>query len=153
MKNQFKIPVLREITIKYHRKMKQSSKISKSEDASSVARQIYKLSGSNIELKEYFFVMFLDRANNILGYLKLSEGGISSTTVDNKLLFSTALKSLASGIILVHNHPTGNKYPSETDKQMTKKIKEQASIFDILVLDHIILTCSEYYSFADEGLV
>lgn len=106
-----------------------------------------------IELQEEFKLLLLNRANKLLGIYHLSKGGTSSTIVDNKLVFSVALKCQASGIILAHNHPSGNLRPSEADKQVTRKVKKGGEYLDITLLDHVILTKDGYFSFADEGLL
>lgn len=102
---------------------------------------------------EEFWVLFLDRQNVIKAKKKISSGGVSSTVVDSKIIFKHALDYLASSIILVHNHPTGNKSASQQDISLTKKIKSGAELLDISLLDHIILAGDEYYSFADEGIL
>jgi len=106
-----------------------------------------------IELQEEFKVLILNRANEVLGVYPLSRGGTTSTIVDSKLLFSVALKCNAAGIILAHNHPSGNLKPSQPDISLTSKIKEAASLFEISLLDHIIVTKEKYFSFADESLL
>jgi len=140
-----------EITLSYTRKTFSQTKVNSSDNASKFAREVYANSEAVIDLKEYFFVIYLNRANETIGYLKVAEGGVHQTTVDSKLIFATALKSLASGIILVHNHPSGNTKPSETDLQLTKRICEAAKLLDLAVLDHIILTSEAYHSFVDNG--
>jgi len=104
---------------------------------------------NTIELQEEFKVLLLNRNNQILGIYSLSKGGVSGTIVDSKLLFSVALKANASGIILVHNHPSSNTSPSEVDKAITNKIKQASKLLDIQLLDHLIITKKGYYSFAD----
>jgi DNA repair protein RadC len=106
-----------------------------------------------IACQEEFLVMFLNRSNNIIGIQKLSKGGVHSTVVDKKLIFAAALKSLSSGIILAHNHPSGNLKPSEQDISITKSIKEAGKLLDIEVLDHIIVSPKHgaYHSMADNG--
>jgi len=96
-------------------------------------------------------MLLLDQGNNVLGYYKVSEGGITGTVVDIRLVFSTVLKSLATGIVLIHNHPSGNIWPSKKDVELTRKIKKAGEILDITVCDHIIVTPERYYSFADNG--
>jgi DNA repair protein RadC len=107
----------------------------------------------NMEICEEFKVMFLNKANNVLGVSEISKGGISGTVVDLKLIFSAALNCLASAIVLVHNHPSGNLKPSLQDQKLTNKIVEASKLLDIEVLDHIILTPNSYYSFADSGIL
>jgi DNA repair protein RadC len=102
---------------------------------------------------ELFYVAYLNRSNGVLRCEMLSKGGISGTVVDIKLILNRAILLKASGILLSHNHPSGNLQPSEEDKEITKKIKEGSRIFDIQLLDHIIVGHSEYFSFADEGIL
>jgi len=104
-----------------------------------------------IELREEFKVVLLNRANEVLGFYNLSYGGVTGTVVDAKLVFASALKSLATCIILIHNHPSGNLNPSLADIGLTMKLVKAGSLLDISVLDHIIITKEGYYSFADEG--
>jgi DNA repair protein RadC len=106
-----------------------------------------------IELTESFIALYLNRANNTLGWLKVSQGGITGTVADTRIILATALKIAATGIIISHNHPSGQLNPSDADIELTKKLKQSAAIMDISVLDHIIYTVSGYYSFADEGLM
>lgn len=108
---------------------------------------------NTIELQEEFKVLLLNRANIILGVYPLSKGGVTSTVVDLKLLFAVTLKCNASGIILSHNHPSGNLQPSELDKEITERIKKISKILDIIVLDHLIISKDTFYSFAENGLL
>jgi len=110
---------------------------------------------NTIEYREEFKVFLLNRSNKVLGVYELSKGGISGTIVDIKFILQVALKTNSSSIILVHNHPSGNNKPSQSDIQLTNKIKKGAELFDIKVLDHIIITpeTNLFYSFADEGLI
>ena len=102
---------------------------------------------------EEFWVLMLNRANKVLKKQNISQGGISGTVADPKLIFNHALNQLASSIILVHNHPSGNIKPSEADKRLTKQLNEAGKLLDIAVLDHIIFTDNRYFSFADENLL
>ena len=102
---------------------------------------------------EQFWVLYLNRANQVLKPEMISSGGVSGTVVDAKLVFKKALEALASNIILAHNHPSGNARPSTQDLQLTKKIKSAGETLDIPVLDHIIFTDEGYFSFADESLI
>jgi len=96
----------------------------------------------------------MNRSNSILGLLPISRGGISGTVTDVRVIMQGALKSNASGILLAHNHPSGNITPSESDNKITQKIKEAGIIMDIQLLDHLILsTEGNYYSYADNGLL
>ncbi|NQY11398.1 MAG: JAB domain-containing protein [Flavobacteriales bacterium] len=140
------------IKIVYSKKLKPSerSKVQSSADAVKVFRDVW---GSQIEVREEVIILLLDRGNKVLGYHNVSLGGVSGTVIDNKIIFSVALKSLASSIIIAHNHPSGNVQPSQADIKLTKKIAAAGDVFDIKVLDHVILTKHTYYSFADEGLM
>jgi len=98
-------------------------------------------------------VLCLNRANRILGWAKVSQGGLTGTVADPKLIYQIALKSNASSIIIAFNHPSGNLNPSESDIQLTRKLKEAGLMLDLPVLDHLIISSEGYYSFADEGLL
>src|SRR5450756_2707821 len=108
---------------------------------------------NTIEHKESFKMLLLNRANKVLGITTISEGGLSGTVTDVRLIYQYAIKGNASGIIIAHNHPSGNSNPSESDQKITQKIKEAGNLLDIQLLDHIILTPESeiYRSFADEG--
>ncbi|MFZ1534355.1 MAG: DNA repair protein RadC, partial [Chitinophagaceae bacterium] len=109
------------------------------------------------KLKDYrhevFAVLFLNRANKINHFEIISEGGITGTVADPRVILRKALEEDAVNIILCHNHPSGSLKPSRADEQLTAKIKEAARYLDITVLDHIIVSEDGYYSFADEGLI
>jgi len=99
-------------------------------------------------------IVLLNRSNKVKGIYPLSHGGITGTLVDMRILFAIVLKTLSVGIILAHNHPSGQLKASEMDKQLTQKIQRAAQLFDVKVLDHIILAPEgSYYSFADNGLM
>ena len=106
-----------------------------------------------IEFVEEFKVMLLNRANKVLGVVDISTGGVSGTVADPKVIFVAALKANASGIVLAHNHPSGNLTASTQDLNLTKKLRAGGEILDISVLDHLILTTEGYTSFADDGLI
>ena len=98
-------------------------------------------------------MLLLNRANNSLGWVKISEGGIAGTVMDIRIILQHALLAHASSIILAHNHPSGNLKPSEQDLRITKIIKEGSKLLDIQLVDHLIITESAFYSFADDGYV
>lgn len=98
-------------------------------------------------------MLFLNRANKVLGYYLISVGGITGTVVDTRSIFQTALKANACSIILAHNHPSGNPLPSDADKLITRKLKEAGEVLDINLLDHLILLPEGYTSMADEGML
>jgi DNA repair protein RadC len=102
---------------------------------------------------EEFWILYLNRSNKLIKKTKHSQGGISSTITDIRLVLKEALLIYSSSIILVHNHPSGNLVPSNADKEITKKIKEAAKLFDISILDHLIIGENSYYSFADEAIL
>lgn len=142
---------LNEITVHYRNKSAKAEKITCSQDASSVLRRIYQSANCAMDLKEYFFILLLNRGNKVIGYHKLSEGGMSGTVADIKLAFATALKCACHAMILCHNHPSGTLEPSQTDKLLTDKFVSAGRLLEIKVLDHIILTNLGYYSFSDQG--
>jgi DNA repair protein RadC len=102
---------------------------------------------------EEFWVILLNRSNHVLKKEMISRGGVTGTVVDSKIIFKAAIELLASSVILCHNHPSGNKKPSEQDIQVTKKLKETGRLLEIPVLDHVIICENGYYSFADEGML
>lgn len=102
---------------------------------------------------EEFWVLYLNQGNFIVRKEQISKGGINQTAVDIRIILKLALEEMATGLILGHNHPSGNLKPSEADKQITRKIKEAGKTMDIEVLDHLIIAQKTYFSFADEGLL
>ena len=102
---------------------------------------------------EEFHVILLNRANRIIKSVLISKGGISGTVADGKIIFKTALENNASAIILCHNHPSGNLKPSTTDIELTKKLSKFAKLIDLVTLDHLIVTDTDYYSFADHSMI
>jgi DNA repair protein RadC len=102
---------------------------------------------------EEFFVIYVNRANEIVQTKQISIGGLSGTIADGKVIFKQALELCAHGLILVHNHPSGQLKPSDQDRQLTKKMVEFGKYIDLCVLDHLIYTDSGYFSFADEGIL
>ncbi len=148
------VEFLNEIKVQYERKPVKIGKgtIKRSEDVIPILKEIYDL--DRITYQEEVVVLMFDFSQKLIGYFKLSSGGLTSTIVDTRLLFSVALKSLATGVILSHNHPSGNLKPSEQDKSLTDRIKQASRLLDINFLDHIIVTPEfKYYSFADEGKI
>ena len=148
--NDFKVS---EIEIQYRNKVKSTDrlKISGSKDAEEIFRPIFQ---DLIEHREAMYCLYLNRANKVLGYFLVGLGGVSGVVADPKLIFQTALKANASGIILAHNHPSGNATPSQADIDLTKKVKEGARLLEMSLLDHVILLPDNgYFSFADEGFL
>jgi DNA repair protein RadC len=108
---------------------------------------------NTIESQEHFKVILLNRTNKVLGIYNASSGGISGTVVDPKLILVTAIKAGACSIVISHNHPSGSSKPSRADIEITRKIAEAARYLDMRVLDHLIITTENYFSFADGGLI
>jgi DNA repair protein RadC len=140
-----------EIKVSYANNSKEKIKVT----SSSVAYKLLLACWNKriIQLQEEFKILLLNRSNQVLGVYPLSKGGVAGTVVDPKLVFSVALKCNASGIILAHNHPSGNLMPSDSDKVLTKKLKCAGDFLDIKILDHLVLTQEAYFSFADEGVL
>ena len=124
------------------------TKITGSKSAAEILRHFFK---SFMEYREGFYVLYTNRANKPIGVYQLSLGGQTGTVVDTKMLLQVALKCHANGMIVAHNHPSGNTQPSESDISLTKKLKSACELLDLSLLDHVILTEDSYYSFADEG--
>lgn len=125
-------------------------KIRSSEDAYKFCRQFY---GDDIEIYESFFLLLMNRSNTTIGFAKISQGGITGTVVDPRIVAKYAVESLATGVILCHNHPSGNLDPSPQDKDYTQKIKAALKFLDIQVFDHLILSSESFFSFADDGIL
>ncbi len=102
---------------------------------------------------EVFYLVLLNQSNVIMATEKISEGGISATVVDIRILLKKAIEYCASAILVAHNHPSGNLKPSEPDIRLTKQIKQAANLMEIGLVDHLIITSGGYYSFMDEGVV
>lgn len=155
--NLFKIDIMNidykvgEVKLSYKPKFKNQQKVTCSEDAYRYMLSTYKK--GTICYKEYFKVLFLNQANQILGYTLISEGGITETCADVRLIMQAALLTNSVALILAHNHPSGNLKPSRQDMEITKQVREASNFMRIKILDHIILSDTEYYSFADEGML
>ena len=141
---------MKRFTIKKNQTRFTSTKITKSAEAEAAGRQFF---GSDIGIYESFMIMMLDRANNTVGYAKISQGGIVGTVVDVKIIAKYCLDALCSSVVLYHNHPSGNLKPSESDKVITKRIKDALKLIEVEVIEHIILTEESFYSFADNGQI
>ena len=139
---------LKRFEIKANKTDFQNTKITSSQNAYDVIKNFY---SSDIEVYESFFILLLNKANNTIGYAKISQGGIIGTVIDIKIIAKYCIDSLASNVIFAHNHPSGNKTPSNEDMEITRRTKEALKILEVSVLDHLILTDTDYYSFADNG--
>ncbi|RLD50451.1 MAG: DNA repair protein [Bacteroidetes bacterium] len=123
------------------------------------SQSIYEIMQENWEAgtigaTESFYLIMLNRANRVNGIIKHSTGGLSGTVIDTRLLLCAALLSMSSSIVVCHNHPSGNKQPSDADIKITEKLKKAAKHMEITLLDHVIITEQDgYFSFADEGII
>jgi DNA repair protein RadC len=143
-----------EVKLIYRTKIKASErlKIKCSKDAFDIIMETW--DKDSIEHTEEFKILLMNRSNSVLGIFPVSKGGLSGTVTDVRLIYQAAIKANASGILLVHNHPSGNLNPSESDSKITKKIQDAGNLMDIQLLDHLIITPEgEYFSFADSGIL
>jgi DNA repair protein RadC len=140
---------LAEIKVSYKSKQKSKIKITNSLDVFNVLFPLY--DKDTIEYQEQFYLLLLNRANSIIGWIRLSTGGTAGTVVDPKIVFALALQTNACGIILSHNHPSGNIQPSKNDIALTSNMINAGKLLEIKLLDHLIISPDEkYYSFADD---
>ena len=144
-----------EIEVVYKRKVNckvsERPKITEAGDAYKIL--IHYWNEDKIDLLEEFKVLFLSRSNRVLQIFPVSQGGITGTVADPRLILVGALKVGACSMVLCHNHPSGNLKPSRADAELTQKIKQAAAYHDIGVMDHIIISSEGYYSFAEEGIL
>ncbi len=140
-----------ELIYKSKVKASQRPKISSSRDCHDILRSLW--DDSKIGLVEEFKILFLNQSNKVVGFLEVSQGGVTGTVADPRIILAAALQVVACNIVLAHNHPSGNLKPSKADEELTSKIREAARYLDIKVIDHLILNDEGYYSFADEGLI
>jgi len=146
------IPEIR-LSLTFDKKVKQSEMkvLTSSKDTADVLREIFNKDTFN--WKEEFIILCLNRRNAVVGFYKVSSGGITGTVADPKIILTVALNCAAVSIILAHNHPSGGLKPSNSDIEITAKIKTAAAYLDMKVLEHIILNDESYFSFCDEGLI
>jgi DNA repair protein RadC len=139
------------ISLSFDKKVKKSElrTITGAESCVDVLREVF--NKDTFDWTEEVVMLCLNRANKVVGFYKVSSGGLSSCILDPRVIFTIALNCGATSIILSHNHPSGNRVPSVQDRDITKKIKEAGKLLDISLLDHIILTDDNYYSFMEEG--
>lgn len=138
------------LTVKESESEFKKVKITSSKDAYQVIKQFYH---EDVEIYESFFILLLNRANETIGYAKISQGGVTGTVVDVKIIAKYCIDTLANSVILAHNHPSGNLLPSDADNKITCKVKKALEYIETVVLDHLILTKNDYYSFADNGII
>lgn len=127
-----------------------SVNIKTSDDAYKYALQFWK---SDINIYESCFIMLLDRAKNVIGWAKISQGGVATTIMDVRIICKYAIETLSSSVILLHNHPSGSVEPSPQDKHLTQQIKDGLNVFGIYLDDHLVMSEEEYFSFCDKGLL
>lgn len=142
-----------EVKLTYSNKVKAADrvKIRMSKDTYDFLQKVY--DPNTMDHHESFKVLLLNRAGEVLGVYSISEGGITGTIVDIRLIMQSAILANASAIILSHNHPSGNLCSSIEDNDMTLRIKKACEVMGISLLDHLILTTAGYYSYADEGMI
>lgn len=145
------ISIISALELGRRRKSLSENKSAKIESSQSAFEQLYPYLADLDH--EQFYTILLNRANKVIDVIKISQGGVAGTVADAKVIFKSAVEKLASGIILAHNHPSGNLKPSQADITLTRKIKEAGSLLDISVLDHIIIANDEYFSFSDQGMM
>ena len=143
---------VKEVNLSYPRQhLVNSKKVSCSSNSYEVLREVW---DDDLDVRESFWVLYLNNANQIKCAYQLSKGGITGTVADVRMIFSVALKTLSTSLVLAHNHPSGNLKPSHSDRVLTNKMRESGQLLDIVVLDHLILSPNDsYLSFADEGLL
>lgn len=149
-KKQFEVA---EIQLTYKTKVKPSQrpKITSSKEAYEILLENW--DEDKVQFVEQFKIVLMNCCNRVLGIYEVSTGGVSVTVVDPKLVFAAAIKAAASSMILAHNHPSGQLKPSQADIKLTKKLTEGGKLLELPILDHIIVTGEEYFSFSDEGLL
>lgn len=141
------------ISLSFDKKVKKSElrTITDAQSCVDILREVF--NKDTFDWTEEVVMLCLNRANKVVGFYKVSSGGLSSCILDPRVIFTIALNCGATSIILSHNHPSGNTTPSVQDKDITNKVKEAGKLLDIGLLDHIILTDDNYYSFMEEGIL
>lgn len=141
-----------EVEIHYKRPLfSEMKRITSAQDIDAILRTYVNL--KLIDVKEFFWVVFLSRANRVLGISTINSGDINGVAVNIREIFQLTLLTHSSHIIVAHNHPSGKLHPSENDQKITKKIADGAALFDVKLLDHLILTSESFLSFANEGMM
>lgn len=152
MINYNNIPEIK-ISVSFDKNLKKSEliKIGSSKDAYKVFERVF--NADTFHWSEEMIMLCVNNSNKVVGFYKISSGGITGTVVDIRMIFTTALQCAATSIIIAHNHPSGTLTPSDADLNLTKKIIEAGKVLDIRLLDHLIITDESYYSFGDEGRI
>jgi len=143
------------VTVSYSHKVKPSllPQVKHSREIFEILLDIWENHISGLDYHESFVVIFMNRANKVIGWELLSTGGTAGVVADPKMIFQAALLVNAASIAVSHNHPSGALKPSDADIKLTKKIVEVGNVLEMPVLDHIIMTSEGYYSFADEAML
>jgi len=148
-----KIFEVNEVKLTYRTKQKASERPQVKDSRTTYELLLKCFDTDTIELRENFKALLLNHGNRVLGVMNVSEGGISCTTVDVRLIMQSVILSTATKIIIAHNHPSGRLQPSAEDSFITSRVKKACELLEIELLDHIIITSESYYSFADEGKI
>jgi len=147
-----KIAAMNEVGITYKRSLFETMPyVKSSKDAYEVLISI--IDKSTIDHKEFFWILLLNHSNRVIGYAEIGKGDTSGVVVNIKEIFQLAIKTNASGVILSHNHPSGNLNASKRDIALTKQVKKAGNLFSISLIDHLILTSESYYSLSDNGII
>ena len=146
-------PMLAELEVSYKSKRSREQRIPirSSQDVDRFLRTIW--NEKTLELVEEFYVICLNGSHEAIGWVRVSTGGLNSTSIDPRIIFGVALQTASTAIIVAHNHPSGSLEPSNQDKEVTKMLKEAGKLLKIKVLDHIILTKDSSFSFEEHGLM
>lgn len=139
-----------EYTLKATKQEFSIAKIKDSAQAYEYAKQFY---FDDINIYESCFIMLLNQASNVMGYAKISQGGICNAVVDVRIVAKYAIDTLATSVILIHNHPSGNIRPSADDDRITKTVKDGLKLLNVKLLDHIVISEEAYYSYAEDGRI
>ena len=152
MINYNNIPEIK-ISVSFDKNLKKSEliKIGSSKDAYKVFERVF--NADTFHWGEEMIMLCVNNSNKVVGFYKISSGGMTGTVVDVRMIFTTALQCAATSIIIAHNHPSGTLIPSDADLNLTKKIIEAGKVLDIRLLDHLIITDESFYSFADNGRI
>lgn len=154
MKKQKNLNTLGEVDViyKYHSSLDDRPKLLSVVDTLEVLKDIY--IENKLAIQEQFLVIYLNRSNVVIGWTNMFLGAIGGVSIDTRLIISAGLKLMASGVIISHNHPSGNVTPSKEDDAMTKKLRDAMELLDIKLLDHVIISPQfSYYSYANEGMI
>jgi DNA repair protein RadC len=151
MTQEYNIPEIK-ISVSFDKILKKSElfKITSSRSAYELFLKVFNT--DTFHWSEEVIILCLNNSNKVVGFYKVSSGGMTGTVIDVRMIFTTALQCLATSIIIAHNHPSGVLVPSEADKAITKKLKQAGEVMDIKILDHLIITDENYFSFLDEGI-